>query len=58
MSLNKGIKKHGEKSIEGLTKELRQIHLRNSFIPKKINELTKKQWQSMCEAVNLIKEKK
>lgn len=58
MSLNKGIKKHGEKAIKGITKELRQMHLRDSFIPKKRNELTKKQWQSACEAVNLIKEKK
>ena len=58
MSLKAGIKKHGEKAIEGLTRELRQIHLRNSFIPKKRNELTKKQWQSRCEVVNLIKEKK
>ena len=58
MSFKAGIKKFGDRAVEGMTKELRQMHLRDSFIPKKKSELTQKQWQSRCEAVNLIKEKK
>ena len=58
MSLQAGIKKFGDRAIKGMTKELRQLHLRDSFIPHKKHELTKKQWQNRCESVNLIKEKK
>ena len=58
MGLKAGIKRFGDGAIKGMTKELRQLHLRDSFIPKKKSELTRKQWQSRCEAVNLIKEKK
>ena len=58
MSLNKGIKLFGDRAIKGMTKELRQLHMRDSFIPRKKKDLTKKQWASRCEAVNLIKEKK
>ena len=51
------IEKHGSKAIEGMTKELRQLHLRESFIPKYKRDLTPEQWKNKCEAVNLIKEK-
>src|SRR5210317_1569613 len=40
-----------------MTKELRQLHLRDSFIPKHKKDLTPQQWKNKCEAVNLIKEK-
>ena len=35
MSLNAGIKKFGDKAVAGMTEELRQLHLRDSFIPRK-----------------------
>ena len=41
-----------------MTKELRKLHLRDSFISKHKKELTLQQWKSHCEAVNLIKQKK
>ena len=58
MSFKKGIKLFGQKAIDAMDKELQQMHMRNSFIPKKRSQLTQKQWSSRCEAVNLIKEKK
>ena len=58
MSLKAGIKKYGERAIDGMTKELRQMHMRDSFISRKKSELTLSEWRSRCEAVNLIKEKK
>ena len=33
MTLKMGIKKFGDRAIEGMKKELRQLHLRDSFIP-------------------------
>ena len=57
MSFKKGIEKYGNSAIEGMKKELRQMHLRNSFIPKHKKDLTEQQWKNKCEAVNLIKEK-
>ena len=57
MSLNKGIKMFGDRAVAGMTKELRQLHMRKSFIPRLKSSLTKKEWANMCEAVNLIKEK-
>ena len=38
-------------------KELRQMHLRDSFIPKMSNELTKKQRRGALESVTNLKEK-
>ena len=58
MSLNAGVKKFGDGAIKGMSKELRQMHLRNSFIPKFKKDLTEKQRKNICEAVNLIKQKK
>ena len=58
MSLRAGAKKFGDDAIKGMSKELRQLHLRDSFIPKFKKDLTDKQRKSICEAVNLIKEKK
>ena len=58
MSFKKGIKMFGDKAIYGMKKELNQLHMRDSFIPKHKKELTSQQWKSHCEAVNLIKQKK
>jgi len=57
MSFKKGVENYGDRAIEGMTKELRQLHLRDSFIPKHKKDLTAQQWKNKCEAVNLIKEK-
>ena len=35
MSFKKGIKLFGQKAIDAMDKELQQMHMRNSFIPKK-----------------------
>ena len=58
MSLGKGIKMFGDRAKEGMKKELRQMHLRDSFIPRMRNTISAEQWKNRCEAVNLIKEKK
>ena len=57
MSLKEGIKKFGDQATEGLPKELRQMHLHNSFIPCNKNTISQEQWKNQCEAVNLKKEK-
>ena len=56
ISLKARIKAFGDQAIEGMTKELCQLHLQESSVPKMKAELTPKQWQSRCEAVNLIKD--
>jgi hypothetical protein len=58
MSLKKGLKLFGDKAVEGMKKELSQLHMRDSFIPKHKKDLTTQQWKNRCEAVNLIKQKK
>ena len=58
MSLNQGIKKYGDRAIGGMTKELRQMHMRKSFIPRHKHSLTAEEKKRMCRAVNQIKEKK
>ena len=58
MSLKVGIKKFGNCAVGGMTKEVKQMHSHDNFIPRKKSEITQKQWKSRCEAVNLIKEKK
>ena len=57
MSLKAGIKMFGNKAIKGMTKELQQMHLCDSFIPWKREDITAKQWQNRCKAVNPMKEK-
>ena len=52
-----GIKKFGDRAIEGITKELRQLHMRDSFIPRQRNSLSSEERKKMCEAVNQNKEK-
>ena len=37
MSFKAGIKMFGQKAIDAMDKELQQLHMRNSFIPKKKN---------------------
>ena len=40
MGLKAAINKHGDGAVEGFVKELRQLHMRDSFIPKRKRELT------------------
>ena len=55
MSLKMGIKKYGNGAIEAQKKELRQMHMRDSFIPMHKSSLTAEERRRLCEAVNLIK---
>ena len=57
VNLKKGIKMFGDKAIEEMTKELRQLHMQDSFIPRLRKDISSKLWSNRCEAVNLIKEK-
>ena len=57
MSLKMGMKKHGDRAMKGMTKELRQTHMRDSFIPRHEKSLTREDWKKACEAVNPMKEK-
>ena len=41
-----------------MKKELGQMHMRDSFVPKLKNKLNQKQSKNMCEAVNSMKQKK
>ena len=54
---NKGKKKFGDKAVDATTKELRQIHLRNSFKPKKKKELTNRQKKEALESITNVTEK-
>ena len=57
MTSKMDIKKCGNHAIEGMKKELWQLHMRDSFIPRHEKSLTAEEQKKTCEAVNLTKEK-
>ena len=63
MSASQGIKKHGEKAIATVFKEVKQLDTGvlpgNPVVePQDLSELTAKDLEEALEAVNLIKEKR
>ena len=40
-----------------MKKELRQLHMQDSFMPRHDKSLTAEEQKKMCDAVNLMKEK-
>mmetsp|Transcript_26617 Transcript_26617/g.41320 ORF Transcript_26617/g.41320 Transcript_26617/m.41320 type:complete len:590 (+) Transcript_26617:1688-3457(+) len=58
MSAKTGIKKHGERAIEALLKELAQLEDMNTFEPQHAQKLTREQRSEALRIINLIKEKR
>ena len=56
--VNNQAKKFGCHASEAMRKELKQLHMHNSFIPHMKESMTKEDWKKVCKAVNLMKEKK
>jgi hypothetical protein len=57
-SLKKGLNKFKGKVEEAVSKELMQLHLKDTFIPKDEGELTEAQKKGALESLKLLKEKK
>ena len=55
---SKAKKLFGEEAKNATFKELEQMHLRDSFIPKSSKELTQKQRDEALESITMVKEKK
>ena len=58
MSFEKEIREFGEQAEEAPTKELTQLHMRDTFAPRFRDSLTEEEWKRACETVNSTKEKK
>ena len=58
MTAKRGIKKHGDRAIEALLKELAQLEDMNTFEPQQAQKLTHQQRIEALRIINLIKEKR
>ena len=59
LSLNQSIKSFGrDKTMAACKAEMKQIHLRNTFVPKHYNDLTLRQRSRMVESFQFLKEKR
>ncbi len=56
-SLKAGIKKFGERGLQGAYKEVEQLHLRNAFSPVKFDELTEEERKKTIGSLIFLKEK-
>ncbi len=50
LSMKAAIKKWGEKAQFAISKEMKQLHWRNSYVPKHYHTLTKKQKDQLLES--------
>ncbi len=57
LSMKAAIKKWGEKAKFAISKEMKQLHWRNSYVPKHYYTLTKKQKDQLLESHIFVKEK-
>jgi hypothetical protein len=55
LSMKAAIKKWGEKAKFAISKEMKQLHWRNSYVPKHYHTLTKKQKDQLLESLSLLK---
>ena len=58
MSAKAGIKKHGQRAIDALLKELTQLDNQDTFDPQDASKLTPQQKKAALRSVNVIKEKR
>jgi hypothetical protein len=58
LSMKAAIKKWGEKAQFAISKEMKQLHWRNSYMPKHYHTLTKKQKDQLLESHIFVEEKR
>jgi len=58
LSMKAAIKKWGEKAKFAISKEMKQLHWRNSYVPKHYHTLTKKQKDRLLESHIFVEEKR
>jgi hypothetical protein len=58
LSMKAAIKKWGEKAQFAISKEMKQLHWRNSYVPKHYHTLTKKQKDQLLESHIFVEEKR
>jgi cell division protein FtsB len=57
-SLKKGLKKFQKVGEAAVSKELKQLHMRETFMPQHINDLSDSQKQKALESLMFLKEKR
>ena len=57
MSFEKGVREFGGRAEEAPTKELQQLHMRDTFVPRWRSLLAEEEWKKVCKAVNPTKGK-
>jgi len=58
LSMKAAIKKWGQEAEYAMTKEMKQLHWRNSYKPKHWHELTKKQKEQILESHIFVEQKR
>jgi hypothetical protein len=58
LSMNAAIKKWGQEAEHAITKEMKQLHWRDSYKPKHWHELTKKQKEQILESHIFVEQKR
>lgn len=58
VSLKQGLREFGECGKEAVAKELWQIHMRDTFAPRDINELTPEQRSKALDSLMFLEEKR
>jgi hypothetical protein len=58
LSLRSGLKQWGNKAYPAVTLEVKQLHFRNTYMPKHWSELLKTQRKTVLELHMFLKEKR
>ena len=58
LPLKKGLKEWGKKGTEGMYSEMKQLHFRDTFIPRHMKDLTEKKRKEMLESHMFLKQKR
>ena len=58
LSMKAAIKKWGQEAEHAITKEMKQLHWRDSYKPKHWHELTKKQKEQILESHIFVEQKR
>ena len=58
LSMKAAIQKWGEKAQFAISKEMKQLHRRNSYVPKHYHTLTMKQKDQLLESHIFVEEKR
>ena len=58
MSLKQGLREFGDRGREAVTAELQQIHMKDTFMPKHLRELTPSQRSKALESLIFLEEKR